>query len=140
MAVATPKAYEVPSKMRDFIKTSGSDARIQGDFQTSNVPEEAIRDADLLVTDTWVSMGQEADKKEKMEAYKGYQITSELAEKGKAKAGWKFMHCLPRHPEEVSDEVFYNPQRSLVFQEAENRLWATIAILEAFVVNKGRIV
>jgi ornithine carbamoyltransferase len=65
------------------------------------------------------------------------------------------MHCLPRHPEEVADEVFYGP-RSLVFQEGENRLWAAIckfcfhldcetrltvlAALEAFVVNKGKIV
>ena len=60
-------------------------------------------------------------------------------ERGGAKEGWKFMHCLPRHPEEVSDEVFYSPA-SLVFQEAENRLWSCIAALEGFVVNRGKIV
>ena len=139
MAVATPKGYEVPRRMRDLIKQSGSDARIKGTFETTNVPEEAIKDADLLVTDTWVSMGQETEAKKKIADFAGYQITSELAERGKAKPEWKFMHCLPRHPEEVSDEVFHNPARSLVFQEAENRLWAAIAVLEAFVVNKGKI-
>jgi len=51
----------------------------------------------------------------------------------------ELMHCLPRHPEEIADEVFYNP-KSLVFTEAENRLWATISALEGFVVNKGKIV
>lgn len=140
MAVATPKGYEIPSAMRDLIKNSGSDARMKGKFEESNVPEEAVKDADLLVTDTWVSMGQEAETQKKLVDFQGYQITTKLAERGQAKPGWKFMHCLPRHSEEVSDEVFYNPQRSLVFPEAENRLWATIAILEAFVVNKGKIV
>ena len=140
MAVATPKGYEVPQRMADFIQESGSDAPVKGSWTVSNIPEEVVRDADLLVTDTWVSMGQEAEAQRRVEAFKGFQITSELAERGQAKENWRFMHCLPRHPEEVSDEVFYNPQRSLVFQEAENRLWATIAILEAFVVNQGRIV
>ena len=138
VAVAHPKGYEVPSRMIELIKQAGSDARIKGNFSTTNAPEEAIQDADLLVTDTWVSMGQEAEAKKRMADFAGYQITSELAEKGGAKPDWKFMHCLPRHPEEVADEVFYNPARSLVFPEAENRLWATIAILEAFVVNKGK--
>jgi ornithine carbamoyltransferase len=56
--------------------------------------------------------------------------------------GWRFMHCMPRHlgeGAEVTDEVFYGP-RSLVFDEAENMLWAAIAVLEAFVVNEGKMV
>ena len=125
--------------MKDIIVSSGEGASIRGKLETTNVPEEAIQDADVLVTDTWVSMGFEQEAQKRMAAFEGYQITSELAERGKAKPGWKFMHCLPRHREEVSDEVFYNPARSLVFQEAENRLWAAVAILEAFVVNKGKI-
>ena len=140
MVVATPNGYEVPHRMREFIEQSGSDARIKGKFEATNVPEEAVKDADLLVTDTWVSMGQEAEAKKKIADFEGYQITSELAERGEAKPEWKFMHCLPRHPEEVSDEVLHNQARSLVYPEAENRLWAAIAILEAFVVNKGKII
>ena len=139
LAVATPKGYEIPSKMKNLIRKSGSDAKTQGSLTETQVPEEAVKDADVIVTDTWVSMGQEAEKQKRLAAFEGFQITSELAQKGGAKPGWKFMHCLPRHPEEVADEVFYNPARSLVFPEAENRLWTMIAVLEAFIVNKGRI-
>ena len=138
VAVATPRGYEIPTEMGKVIRESGKDAKIAGKFAEYNVPEEAIKDADILVTDTWVSMGQEEEKAKRLKVFEGFQITSKLAERGGAKPGWKFMHCLPRHPEEVSDEVFYSP-RSLVFPEAENRLWAAIAALEGFVVNKGKI-
>lgn len=138
LAVATPKDYEIPKHMREIIHSSGADAKIQGKLIESNVPVDAVRDADILVTDTWVSMGQESEKVKKTKAFDGFQITRSMAEIGGAKPDWKFMHCLPRHQEEVSDEVFYSP-RSLVFKEAENRLWAAIAVLEAFVVNKGKI-
>ncbi|KAL8727421.1 MAG: hypothetical protein Q9166_006093 [cf. Caloplaca sp. 2 TL-2023] len=139
IAVATPKGYEISAEMAEIIRQSGGDARIQGKLTETNVPEEAIKDADILVTDTWVSMGQEKEKAKRLKVFDGFQITPQLAERGGAKPGWKFMHCLPRHPEEVSDEVFYSP-RSLVFPEAENRLWAAIATLEEFVVNEGKIV
>ena len=138
LAVATPKGYEIPNTMKDIIQDSGKDVKVLGKLSESNMPEEAVKDADILVTDTWVSMGQEEEKAKRFKAFEGFQITSELAKRGGAKPGWKFMHCLPRHPEEVSDEVFYSP-RSLVFPEAENRLWAAIAVLEGFVINKGRI-
>jgi ornithine carbamoyltransferase len=68
-----------------------------------------------------VSIGQEDEMAKRLKAFAGYQITNEMANKGGAKEGWKFMHCLPRYPEEVNDDVFYGP-RSLAFQEAENRL------------------
>ena len=138
LAVATPKGYEIPTDMREIIQRSGEDAKVQGKLTLSNFPEEVAKDADILVTDTWVSMGQEEEKAKRLKVFEGFQITSEMAKRGGAKPGWKFMHCLPRHREEVSDEVFYSP-RSLVFPEAENRLWAAIAVLEGFVVNKGKI-
>ena len=84
-------------------------------------------------------MGQEEEKAKRLKAFERFQVTSDLAKRGGAKENWKFMHCLPRHQEEVSDEVFYSP-RSLVFPEAENRLWAAISALEGFVVNNGKIV
>lgn len=135
ISVATPKGYEIPPFMRDIITSTTPTPTLT----ETNTPEEAVKKADILVTDTWVSMGQEAEAKKRMQAFEGFQITKELAQRGGAKEGWKFMHCLPRHPEEVSDEVFYSPA-SLVFQEAENRLWAATSALEAFVVNKGKIV
>jgi len=59
------------------------------------VPEEAVKGADILVTDIWVSMGQEEETARRLKAFVGYQITNEMAKKGGAKEGWKFMHCLP---------------------------------------------
>jgi ornithine carbamoyltransferase len=138
LAVATPKGYEIPHAMRNLIEQAAANAGSASKVLETNVPEEAIKDADILVTDTWVSMGQEAEKAKRLKEFEGFQITPELAQRGGAKAGWKFMHCLPRHQEEVSDNVFYSP-RSLVFPEAENRLWAAISALESFVVREGKI-
>ena len=138
LAVATPKGYEIPTHMVEFIQEARAGVSKPGNLTQTNIPEEAVKGADILVTDTWVSMGQEEEKIKRMKDFQGFQITSELAKRGGAREGWKFMHCLPRHPEEVSDEVFYS-HRSLVFPEAENRLWAAISALEGFVVNKGKI-
>jgi len=139
ISVASPNGYEIPASMRELITSSATDVSSPGKLVETNVPEEAVKDADIIVTDTWVSMGQEEETAKRIKAFDGYRITNELAKRGGAKEGWKFMHCLPRHPEEVADEVFYSP-RSLVFKEAENRLWAAISALEGFVVNKGKIV
>ncbi|KAG9190643.1 ornithine carbamoyltransferase [Alternaria panax] len=138
IAVATPPGYEIPEAMRQVISHAAQTSPHPGKLFETNTPEEAIKNADILVTDTWVSMGQEDETAKRLKAFSGFQITSELAKRGGAKDNWSFMHCLPRHPEEVADEVFYGP-RSVVFKEAENRLWAAISALEAFVVNKGNI-
>lgn len=156
ISVASPEGYGIPAPMRAHILSAAECVSSPGKLAEFHVPEEAIKDADILVTDTWVSMGQEAEAKKRLAAFAGFQITNELAKRGGAKEGWKFMHCLPRHPEEVHDEVFYS-DRSLVFPEAQNRLWAavgkcswvldycymgltlSIATLEAFVANDGRV-
>lgn len=138
VAVATPKGFEIPEFISKELAEAAEGVKRPGKITSTYVPEEAVKDADILVTDTWVSMGQESDKVARLKAFEGFQITNDLAKRGGAKEGWKFMHCLPRHPEEVADEVFYS-DRSLVFPEAENRLWAAISALEGFVVNKGNI-
>ncbi|CAG8472765.1 6372_t:CDS:10, partial [Dentiscutata heterogama] len=99
-------------------------------------PKEAVKDADVIVTDTWISMGQESEKAKRLKDFAGYQVTSSLAKEGGAKPNWKFLHCLPRKQEEVTDEVFYSP-RSVVFQEAENRKWTILAVLDALLVKKS---
>lgn len=139
ISVATPKGYEIPGFMREIITSASPDPQNPIKLSETTHPEEAVANVDVVVTDTWISMGQESEKQAKLKAFEGFQVTEDLARRGGAKEGWKFMHCLPRHPEEVADEVFYSP-RSLVFPEAENRLWAVLAALEAFVVNKGKIV
>lgn len=125
IAVASPEGFGIPDAMRKVILAAAEGVAKPGKLSETTVPEQAIKDADILVTDTWVSMGQEAEAKRRLQAFAGYQITNELAKRGGAKPDWKFMHCLPRHPEEVHDEVFYS-DRSLVFPEAENRLWAAV--------------
>ncbi|KAM9021049.1 ornithine transcarbamylase, mitochondrial isoform 3-T3 [Ara ararauna] len=95
-------------------------------------PLEAADGANVLVTDTWISMGQEEEKKERLKAFQGYQITMQTAKS--AASNWTFLHCLPRKPEEVDDEVFYSP-RSLVFQEAENRKWTIMAVMVSLLTD-----
>ena len=125
VSVAAPEGYGIPEAMRKHILAAGEGIAKPGRLSETTVPEEAVKDADVIVTDTWISMGQEEETAKRLKAFKGYQVTNDLAERGGAKPGWKFMHCLPRHPDEVDDEVFYGP-RSLVFDEGENRLWAAV--------------
>jgi ornithine carbamoyltransferase len=88
-----------------------------------------LKDADIIVTDTWISMGQEEEKAARLAAFEGYQLTNKLINESGANKEWLFMHCLPRHNEEVDDEVFYG-DRSIVFPEAENRKWTIMAVFE----------
>lgn len=131
IAVATPHGYGIPKDVAALIRSQttpgGRGGGGGGKLTQHFAPEEAVADADIIVTDTWVSMGQEEEAKKRLRDFEGFQVTNDLAKRGGARPGWKFMHCLPRHPEEVADEVFYSP-RSLVFPEAENRLWAAVGM------------
>ncbi|EEB05616.1 ornithine carbamoyltransferase Arg3 [Schizosaccharomyces japonicus yFS275] len=133
-AVAKPKDVSIRTDILALIKEAAKEKNTKIEFKDD--PKEAVKNADIVVTDTWVSMGQEAEKEQRLKQFAGYQVTEQIMEL--ANKSGKFMHCMPRHPEEVTDEVFYGP-RSLVFQEAENRKWTTIAALEAFFVNRGNI-
>ena len=89
--------------------------------------DEAVRDADVVYTDVWTSMGQEAEAAKRLEDFAGFQVTVELLDR--AAAGAVLMHDLPAHRgEEVTDEAFEDP-RSIVFDQAENRLHAQQALL-----------
>ena len=91
-------------------------------------PKEAVVGSHLVVTDTWASMGQEDEKKAREEAFKAYQVNPELMDLAQADA--LFMHCLPAYRGlEISDHMFEDP-RSVVYDEAENRLHAQKALME----------
>jgi len=94
-------------------------------------PEDAVAGADLVVTDTWTSMGQDEDRQQRLKAFSDYQVNAKLMTLAADDA--VFMHCLPAHRgEEVTDEVMDGPQ-SLVWDEAENRLHAQKALLELLI-------
>jgi ornithine carbamoyltransferase len=133
-------SFVLASALTGYEITVGSPARFQprsdivqqslslgGKVTIVRQPEKAIRDADVVVTDTWVSMGEEAEKTTRLKEFQGYTITGALMEKASPDA--IFMHCLPAHrDQEVADEVIEGP-RSLVFDEAENRLHAQKSLL-----------
>ncbi|KAG5719138.1 hypothetical protein E4T56_gene11858 [Termitomyces sp. T112] len=125
LRVASPAQYRAPPQVWDRVVELGCDKRIWWGAD----PKEAVNGADVVVTDTWISMGQEAEKTERLKAFEGYQVTEELCKLGGANPDWKFLHCLPRKPDEVDDEVFYGP-RSLVFYEADNRKWTIMAAFD----------
>jgi ornithine carbamoyltransferase len=90
------------------------------DLVTTHDPVDAVREADVVVTDTWVSMGQEAEKERRVKDFAGFQVDDKLLSTAPKHA--VVLHCLPAYRGlEISDEVMESP-RSLVFQEAENRL------------------
>ncbi|WP_415887383.1 ornithine carbamoyltransferase [Neptuniibacter sp. QD37_6] len=96
-------------------------------------PEEAVTGSDLIVTDVWASMGQEEEQKEREEKFAGFQVSPELMDQANKDA--LFMHCLPAHRgEEISVDMLEDP-RSVVFDEAENRLHAQKALLEFLLVK-----
>jgi ornithine carbamoyltransferase len=97
------------------------------DFVTESDPREAVREADVVVTDTWVSMGQEAEKEQRIKQFASFQVDDKLLAHAPKRA--VVLHCLPAYRGlEISDEVMESP-RSLVFQEAENRLHAQKGIM-----------
>ena len=90
-------------------------------------PQEAVAGADVVLTDTWTSMGDEAEHDKRLKEFEGFQVNAALMALAKDDA--LFMHCLPAHRgEEVTDEVMDGPQ-SVIFDEAENRLHAQKALL-----------
>jgi len=125
LRIATPKGYEVRQDILDeaneYAKESGAK------FFITNDPKEAVIDATVVTTDTWVSMGQEDEKEQRLKDFTGFIIDSDMMKRAKPNA--IFLHCLPAYKDyEVSEEVFEGKQ-SLVFQEAENRLHAQKGIM-----------
>jgi ornithine carbamoyltransferase len=125
IAVATPKGYEPKADAIEWTMTEGR--QTGSSCLVTNDPIEAVRGADVVYTDVWASMGQEAEAAERKKIFMPYQVNEALVAHAHPDA--VFMHCLPAHRgEEVSAGVIDSP-RAVVFQEAENRLHAQKAIM-----------
>ncbi len=119
--IVTPKKYFPDEFYVDKAKSFGVKVEI-----TDKV-KDSTKDADVVATDTWVSMGDEKEKQRRLKDFRGYTISKELMDKTKKDA--VFLHCLPAYyGYEVTKEVAHGP-KSVIFDEAENRMWAQIAIM-----------
>ncbi|HOP67013.1 MAG TPA: ornithine carbamoyltransferase [Methanoregulaceae archaeon] len=129
VVVASPAGYLPPEDIVSEARARG------GGVQIVSEPKEAVMEADVVVTDTWVSMGDEAEREARLKAFRGFSVTAELMDHAADDA--IFMHCLPAHRgEEVTDEVIESSQ-SVVFDEAENRLHAQKALLVRLLGGEG---
>lgn len=125
LVMACPKGYEPDSKVYEKAHSEGANVSI------SNDPEKAVKGADVLYTDVWISMGQEKEREKKKKAFKNFQVNKKLLSLAKPDA--IVMHCLPAHrEEEITSDVIDSPQ-SVVFDQAENRLHTQKALLEMLI-------
>ena len=121
VAVATPDGYKPDGAVLEFTKGYGDKFALETD------PFMAASGADILITDTWTSMGEEAEKEERKKIFKDYQINKQLL--AAANAGAMVMHCLPAYRgQEITEEVF-EEHADEIFNEAENRLHAQKAVM-----------
>ncbi len=130
---ATPDGYNLPEKTievgRKFASESGSTLKFTSD------PAEAVQNADVIYTDTWISMGQEAETEQRLLTFPPYQVNAELV--SKAKPSVIVMHCLPAHRGwELTDDVADGPH-SVIFPQAHNRLHAQIGIIYKLMVKEN---
>ncbi len=124
--MATPESYLLPPEMVGKIERLSGESGAS--FRVQTQPAEAVSEADVVYTDVWTSMGQEAESERRLRDFAGYQVDAELISRADSSA--IFMHPLPAHRgEEVTDEAMEHPQ-SVVFDQAENRLHAQKAVLE----------
>lgn len=123
IALAGPEGYAPSTKLDAALKENG----LPCDYKWTTDAAQAVQDADVVYTDVWVSMGDEAEAEARLKEMAPYQVNADLMQFAKKDA--YFMHCLPAHAgKEVSQEVLDSPQ-SIIFDQAENRLHAQKAIL-----------
>ena len=125
ISIANPEGYKPPA----YYVNKGNELAIKNgvSFFMTKSPEEAVKDADVVITDVWASMGQEKEAAERMKAFKDYQVNKELMSLAKEDA--IVLHCLPAHREEEITEEILEAHADTIFEEAENRLHAQKAIL-----------
>ena len=127
--VASPENYELSAEFLNELENNvkGKDSYIKQIMD----PKEAVKDADVIYTDTWISMGEEEEAEIRRKDFKGFQVNSELI--SYAKKDVLVMHCLPAHRgEEITDEVI-DGEHSIVYDQAENRLHVQKALLKLLI-------
>lgn len=121
VSIACPKDYQPAAEVLEFAKGYGDK------FSMTDVPLEAAKYADVLFTDVWTSMGEEAETEKRKIAFKGYQINDDIMAVAKTDA--MVQHCLPAHREEEITEKVFEAHANEIFEEAENRLHAQKAVM-----------
>ena len=120
LRVSTPKGYEPLGEIINDAKMLCEQSG--GNIIYTNDPKEAVKGADVVTTDTWVSMGQEDEKEKRIKDFKGYIVDTDLMSKAKPDA--IFLHCLPAYRGYEVSEVVFEKYADVIFDEAENRLHA----------------
>ncbi len=134
IASACPKGYEPNAGV--VRQTQKNAAEVGSKVEILREPIKAVRDADAVYTDVFVSMGMEKEREKRLKDFRGYQVNSKLLKH--AKDDVIFLHCLPAHRgEEVTSEVIDGP-RSVVWEQAENRMHAQKALLVSLIAGKSR--
>lgn len=128
VSIACPKDYQPDPQVLEFVKQYGDK------FSMTDVPIEAAKDADVLFTDVWTSMGEEAETEKRKIAFAGYQINDEIMSAAKPDA--MVQHCLPAHREEEITEKVFEAHADEIFEEAENRLHAQKAVMVRVMSDK----
>ena len=121
VSIACPDDYQPPKEILDFAAQYGDK------FEMTNDPKQAAKDADVLYTDVWASMGQEGEAEKRKKAFAGYQINDELMALAHDDA--MVLHCLPAHREEEITNKVFEEHANEIFEEAENRLHAQKAVM-----------
>lgn len=121
VSIACPKDYQPDDEVLEFTK------QYDGKFSMTDIPIESAKDADVLFTDVWTSMGEEAETEKRKIAFAGYQINDEIMAAAKPDA--MVQHCLPAHREEEITEKVFEAHANEIFEEAENRLHAQKAVM-----------
>jgi ornithine carbamoyltransferase len=133
MTIATPPGYEPRPDVLAWARQHEIESGIA--CHVTSVPEEAVRDVDVVYTDTWVSMGQEGEADVRRRAFQGFQVTEKLLQCARPDA--VFMHCLPAHRGEEVEAALIDSPCSIVFQQAGNRVHTEKALLVALLAGNG---
>ncbi|MBB5174170.1 ornithine carbamoyltransferase [Texcoconibacillus texcoconensis] len=127
MVVASPKGYEPNAEIMENAQKEAQQA-FGATISLTDDPQEAVYDADVIVTDVWASMGDEAEEEKRKATFAPYQVNDELCQS--AKDDFIFLHCLPAHRGEEVTASIIDGKHSVVFDEAENRLHAQKALMK----------